>query len=391
MASTKHFLDLSAVSAEDLRLIMEDAKTRKTNLKAGKGDKPLAGKMLAMIFEKPSTRTRVSFDVGMRQLGGETLFLSGTEMQLGRAETIGDTAKVLSRYVDAIMIRTTDHSRLLELAEHATVPVINGLTNLSHPCQVMADVMTFEEKKGSIEGATVAWLGDANNVATSWVHAAARFGCKLRIASPKAFAPSPQLLAWAKEERAEIEVTEDPLQAARGADCVITDVWVSMGDNDEKKRMEALRPFQVDAKVMAEAAKDAIFMHCLPAHRGDEVTAEVIDGPQSAVWEEAENRLHVQKAILSWCLSESPASKRRASNKGREPRRWRGAILPDTSEVLFTVLEPEKRMVAAVADHKEVRDVRDVRIAIARQHQLTLLFDPNSSLEERIFAEQFQV
>jgi ornithine carbamoyltransferase len=275
--------------------------------------------VLAMIFERPSTRTRVSFEVAMHQLGGNSVVLDPQDMQLGRGETLADTARALSRYVDAIMLRTGPHETLTELAANATVPVINGLTCRSHPCQVMADVMTFEELKGPIKGRTIAWIGDANNVATSWVHAAARFGCKLRIASPKAYAPAPALLDWAKTEGAEIEVSSDPLQAASGADCVMTDVWVSMGDNDAKQRMAALRPFQVDEKVMAQAAKDAIFMHCLPAHRGDEVTAAVIDGPRSAVWDEAENRLHVQKAILSWCLGASPAA------KGARPAKRRAA------------------------------------------------------------------
>jgi ornithine carbamoyltransferase len=243
-------------------------------------------------------------------------------MQLGRGETLADTSRVLSRYVDAIMLRTGPHTTLIELAANATVPVINGLTCQSHPCQVMADVMTFEELKGPIGGRTIAWIGDANNVATSWVHAAARFGCKLRIASPREFAPAPALLAWAKQEGADIEVGEDPLQAARGADCVVTDVWVSMGDGNEKRRNAALRPFQVNGAVMAQAAKGAIFMHCLPAHRGDEVTAAVIDGPQSAVWDEAENRLHVQKAILAWCLATtSLATGSLAPKRGRAKRR----------------------------------------------------------------------
>ena len=220
-------------------------------------------------------------------------------MQIGRGETIADTARVLSRYVDVIILRTGSHGKLLELAAHATVPVINGLTNLSHPCQVMADVMTFEEKKGSIEGATVAWLGDANNVAASWVHGAARFGYALKLGCPEKFKPAPELLAWAKSEGASVKVGHDPHAAARGADCVVTDVWVSMGDGeDKKKRKSLLKPFQVDRAVMACAKPDAIFMHCLPAHRGDEVAPEVIDGPQSVVWDEAENRLHVQKAIM---------------------------------------------------------------------------------------------
>jgi len=285
------------------------------------------GAVLAMIFEQPSTRTRVSFEVAMHELGGTSIMLSPVDMQIGRGETIADTAFVLSRYIDAIMLRTGSHGKLQELGAHATVPVINGLTNLSHPCQVMADVMTFEEKKGSIDGATIAWLGDANNVATSWVHGAARFGYALRLACPKEFKPAPGLLAWAKSEGASVEVSRDPHAAARGADCVVTDVWVSMGDGeDKKKRKNLLKPFQVDRVVMANAKPDAIFMHCLPAHRGDEVAAEVIDGPQSVVWDEAENRLHVQKAILAWCLNTSrpnqprsvtpPAAKMRVERAG---------------------------------------------------------------------------
>jgi ornithine carbamoyltransferase len=292
---------------------------RKGRVPKSLGLKP--GAVLAMIFEKPSTRTRVSFEVAMYQLGGNSVVLDPQDMQLGRGETIGDTARALSRYVEAILLRTGPHETLTELAAHAAVPVINGLTCRSHPCQVMADVMTFEELKGPIKGRTIAWIGDANNVATSWVHAAARFGFKLKIASPRSFGPSAALLDWARAEGAEIEVSEDPLQAAQGADCVVTDVWVSMSDNDANKREQALRPFQVNAKVMAQAAKDAIFMHCLPAHRGDEVTEEVIDGPQSAVWDEAENRLHVQKAILAWCLS-APRGRRNARKaKPRGARR----------------------------------------------------------------------
>jgi ornithine carbamoyltransferase len=321
----KHFLDIDALDRKTLRGIIDTAAAMKRKGRVPKSLRLKHGAVLAMIFEKPSTRTRVSFEVAMHQLGGSSVVLDPQDMQLGRGETLGDTARALSRYVDAIMLRTGPHETLTELAAHATVPVINGLTCRSHPCQVMADVMTFEEIKGPIEGRIIAWIGDTNNVAVSWVHAAARFGCKLRIASPRAYRPSPALLDWARGEGAEIEVVDDPMQAARGADCVLTDVWVSMGDNDEKKRVEALRPFQVDNKLMGQAAKDAIFMHCLPAHRGDEVTAEVIDGPQSAVWDEAENRLHVQKAILSWSLSESPVAKRRGANKGRARRGSRGA------------------------------------------------------------------
>ncbi|HEX9753251.1 MAG TPA: ornithine carbamoyltransferase [Methyloceanibacter sp.] len=324
--SLKHFIDIDALDRKALRAIIDSAAAMKRKGRVPKNLRLHRGAVLAMIFEKPSTRTRVSFEVAMHQLGGNSVVLDPQDMQLGRGETLADTARALSRYVDGIMLRTGPHETLTELAANASVPVINGLTCRSHPCQVMADVMTFEELKGPIEGRTIAWIGDANNVATSWVHAAARFGCKLKIASPKAFAPSPALLDWAKKEGADIELSEDPLQAARGADCVVTDVWVSMGDNDEKKRTEALRPFQVNGRVMAQAAKDAIFMHCLPAHRGDEVTAEVIDGPQSAVWDEAENRLHVQKAILAWCLSDDrPLKGRRVAKRGASKVKARGA------------------------------------------------------------------
>ena len=324
--SLKHFIDIDALDRKALRAIIDSAAAMKRKGRVPKNLRLHRGAVLAMIFEKPSTRTRVSFEVAMHQLGGNSVVLDPQDMQLGRGETLADTARALSRYVDAIMLRTGPHETLTELAANASVPVINGLTCRSHPCQVMADVMTFEELKGPIEGRTIAWIGDANNVATSWVHAAARFGCKLKIASPKNFAPSPALLDWAKKEGADIELSEDPLQAARGADCVVTDVWISMGDNDEKKRTEALRPFQVNGRVMAQAAKDAIFMHCLPAHRGDEVTAEVIDGPQSAVWDEAENRLHVQKAILAWCLSDDrPLKGRRVAKRGASKAKARGA------------------------------------------------------------------
>ena len=318
--SPKHFLDIDALDASTLRAIVDLALAMKRKGRAPKSVTLPQAPVLAMIFEKPSTRTRVSFEVAIHQLGGTAIVLSPQDMQLGRGETLADTARVLSRYVDAIMLRTGPHETLNEIAENATVPVINGLTCRSHPCQVLADVMTFEELKGPIKGRIIAWIGDANNVASSWVHAAARFGCKLKIASPSEYSPSPELLAWAKAEGADIEVTHDKRDAARGADCVVTDVWVSMGDNDEKKRKAALKPFQVDESVMQAAAKDAIFMHCLPAHRGDEVTAGVIDGPQSAVWDEAENRLHVQKAILAWCLGGLDTKRGRAKRSGAKRR-----------------------------------------------------------------------
>ncbi|WP_275788312.1 ornithine carbamoyltransferase [Pararhizobium gei] len=298
----RHFLDLSAMTSQDLRAIIDDARIRKAATKAGTAEKPLAGKMLAMIFEKPSTRTRVSFDVGMRQLGGETLFLSGTEMQLGRAETIGDTAKVLSRYVDAIMIRTTDHKRLLELAEHATVPVINGLTDLTHPCQIMADIMTFEEHSGPVQGKTIAWTGDGNNVLHSFAEGTARFGYRMNMAVPLGSEPDDRILNWARNNGGDVKLYHDAEQAVDGAHCVVTDTWVSMNQEHRARGHNVFQPFQVNAALMARADKDALFMHCLPAHRGEEVTDEVIDGRQSVVFDEAENRLHAQKSVLAWCL-----------------------------------------------------------------------------------------
>ncbi len=295
----RHFIDLSAVSAGDLRTMMDAARSAKT---ATETDRPLAGKMLAMIFEKPSTRTRVSFDVGMRQLGGETLFLSGTEMQLGRAETIADTAKVLSRFVDIIMIRTLDHARMLELAEHATVPVINALTDDTHPCQIMADILTFEEHRGPIKGKTLAWTGDGNNVLHSLIEGAAQFGYRMQIATPEGSEPEARFVEWARKQGAEIDISADPDRAVTGADCVITDTWVSMNQEHKARGHNVFLPFQVNEKLMAKANPDALFMHCLPAHRGEEVTNEVMDGPQSVVFDEAENRLHAQKAVMRWCM-----------------------------------------------------------------------------------------
>jgi ornithine carbamoyltransferase len=301
MSDPKHFLDLDRLDKGTLRGILDQGVAFKTG--AGSDVRPLAGKVLAMIFEKPSTRTRVSFDVGMRQLGGETLFMSESDSQLGRGETIADTARVLSRYVDAIMIRTNKPEKLEELAEHATIPVINGLTDRTHPCQIMADVMTFEEHRGPIRGRTVAWVGDGNNVAASWIHAAAQFEFSLRLGCPDQLPPDPKIVGWAKRKGAGITVTDDAAAAVRDADCVVTDTWVSMGDKEAENRHNMLRPYQVDRALMALAKRDAVFMHCLPAHRGEEVTADVIDGPQSVVWDEAENRLHAQKGILAWCLT----------------------------------------------------------------------------------------
>jgi len=301
MTAPKHFLDLDKLDAATLRDILD----RGTALRPGgarAGEKPLAGKTLACIFEKPSTRTRVSFDVGMKQLGGDVVVMTPAETQLGRGETIADTARVLSRYVDAIMIRTTAEQKLLELAEYATVPVINGLTDRTHPCQLMADVMTYEQHRGPIKGKTVAWAGDGNNMATSWIHAAVRFDFTLKIACPAELAPPQDVVDWALKEGADIRVSHDARDACEGADCIVTDVWVSMGDKDAPSRHNLLAPFQVTEELMAIAKPGAIFQHCLPAHRGEEVTAGVIDGPQSVVWDEAENRMHAQKGILDWCL-----------------------------------------------------------------------------------------
>ena len=304
----KHFLDLSDHDSATLKAILADAKKRKLGRgSVSKGmpdaDQPLNGKVLAMIFDKQSTRTRISFDMAARQLGGGTLMLTGNEMQLAREETIADTARVLSRYVDAVMIRLLDHEMVEELAANATIPVINGLTKWSHPCQVMADVMTYEEHKGAIAGATVCWSGDGNNVLTSWVHAAVKLGFKLNAASPRELTLDEETRDWAAANGGLVTFTTDAEAAVEGADCVVTDTWVSMGDDNATKRQHLLRPYQVNGALMKRARKDALFMHCLPAHRGEEVTDEVIDGPQSVVFDEAENRLHAQKAILAWALS----------------------------------------------------------------------------------------
>ena len=296
---SRSFLDLDLVDGPELRRIL----TRAGDFKAGDPARPMAGKMLAMIFDKPSTRTRVSFEVAAKQLGGDAIVLSSRDMQLGRGETIGDTARVLSRYVDAIVIRTDEHEKLLELAEHASVPIVNGLTDQSHPCQIMADVQTIEEHRGPIAGQTVAWVGDGNNVLTSLVHAAVRLGFGLNVATPPELAPEPSLLAWAAERQCRIGAGHDPVAAVTGAGAVFADTWVSMGQAEAERRCRLLEPFRVDEALMGKAGKGALFLHCLPAHRGEEVTAGVIDGPQSVVFDAAENRLHVQKAILEWCLA----------------------------------------------------------------------------------------
>jgi len=303
MTTPRHFLDLHKVDSGTLRQILHYARSYKSGHNPVGGAAALKGKTLALIFEKPSTRTRVSFEVGMMQLGGQTVVLQGSDSQLGRGETIADTARVLSRYVDGIMIRTDDPAKLTELAAEATVPVINGLTDDSHPCQLMADILTFEEHRGPIDGKKVAWVGDGNNMATSWIHAAERFGFELVLACPDKLAPSAKALAWAKEQGAKVSVEADPAKAVAGAALVTTDTWVSMGDTDSERRMKLLEPYQVNDALMAKAAKDALFMHCLPAHREEEVTGSVMDGPQSVVWDEAENRLHAQKGILAWAMA----------------------------------------------------------------------------------------
>lgn len=299
----RHFIDLRDFSADTLQMMLDHAQAMKQARRAGTGhEQPLAGKTVAMIFEKPSTRTRVSFETGIVQLGGTPLVLSAQDLQLGRGESIEDTARVLSRYVDAIMIRCFDHNTVLLLAEYATVPVINALTNRSHPCQLMADLQTMIEYHGPLIGQSVAWLGDGNNVATSWVEAASLFGFQLRIACPHGYAPPAELLAWARANGGDIILTEDVAKAVDQVQTVVTDVWVSMGQEGGNQQQD-LAAYQVNEDVMKQAAGDAIFMHCLPAKRGLEVSAAVIDGPQSAVFDEAENRLHAQKAILAWCFA----------------------------------------------------------------------------------------
>ncbi len=290
-----------------LRAILEDAKARKAARRGwprGKADPdaPGAGHTLAMIFQKTSTRTRFSFDAAMRQLGGSTIIANGADMQLGRGETIEDTARVLSRMVDAVMLRGKDHRDLERFSMAAGVPVINGLTDASHPCQIMADVMTIEERLGPIAGKTVAWIGDGNNTCASFIHATAKFGFRLKVACPGAYHPDLLDLARASQEQGRVEVTDDAKAAVRGADCVVADTWVSMGDLDHEARIEAFEPFQVDEALLELAAPSAVFLHCLPAHRGEEVTDAVIDGPRSLVWDEAENRIHAQKSILAWCF-----------------------------------------------------------------------------------------
>jgi ornithine carbamoyltransferase len=304
-----HFLDINKTDPADLRSMLSQAAAMKS-ARAGRpkgapdDEQPLKDHMVALIFEKPSTRTRVSFDVGVRQMGGQTMVLSGSEMQLGHGETIADTARVLSRYVDLIMIRTFEEDVLLELAEHATVPVINGLTNRTHPCQIMADILTFEEHRGPIAGKKVVWCGDGNNVFASFAHAAGQFGFDLTFSGPPPLDPEQVFLDEARRKGANVQIVRDPVEAVTGADLVVADTWVSMHDSQSAKerRHNMLRGYQVNDALMAHAKPDALFMHCLPAHREEEVTSAVMDGPQSVIFDEAENRLHAQKAVLRYCL-----------------------------------------------------------------------------------------
>lgn len=305
----QNFLDIDQVDPQKLRGILDEAariKTARAGLFKGMLDaeRPLEGKMVALIFEKPSTRTRVSFDLGVRQMGGQTMVLSGSEMQLGHGETIADTARVLSRYVDMIMIRTFEEATLLEMAEYASVPVINGLTNRTHPCQIMADILTFEEHRGSIQGKRVVWTGDGNNVCASFIHAAGQFGFDFVFAGPATLDPEAEFIEKARAKGVKIEIQRDVQEAVRGADLLVTDTWISMHDSQtaRERRHNQLRPYQVDDALMAQAKPDALFMHCLPAHRNEEVISSVMDGPNSVVFDEAENRLHAQKAIMRWCL-----------------------------------------------------------------------------------------
>jgi ornithine carbamoyltransferase len=307
MMKPRHFLDLHRLSAGDLRAILDDAARRKAARRgrpagAIDADAPARDRVLAMIFEKNSTRTRFSFDAAIRQLGGSAIIANASDMQLGRGETPEDTARVLSRMVDAVMIRANRHEDVERFASAATVPVINGLTDRSHPCQILADLLTVEEHRGSVTGKTIAWVGDGNNVCASFIHAAPKFGFDLRIAGPAEYHPDLHDLARAAQEGGRITMTPDPREAVEGADVVVTDTWVSMGDLDYDLRVDAFERYQVNAELMRAAKEDALFLHCLPAHRGEEVTDEVLDGPQSVVWDEAENRIHAQKAVLAWCL-----------------------------------------------------------------------------------------
>jgi ornithine carbamoyltransferase len=298
----RHFIAINDIKINDIKQILAKAAELKALRKSNRVTGDLNGLSLAMVFEKPSTRTRISFEVGMQELGGNALYLSSKDLQLGRGETVADTARVMSRYVDAIMLRANMHATLLELAEYASIPVINGLTDMQHPCQIMADLLTIQEQLGAIDGKTIAWVGDGNNMANSWMAAAGHFDITLNIACPEMFMPNQSALEKAQTMGAKINLMHNPQEAVASANVVMTDTWVSMGDSEEDKRKQALEPFQVNHGLMEQANNNAIFLHCLPAHRGEEVTRDIIDGEQSKVWDQAENRLHVQKAILLWCL-----------------------------------------------------------------------------------------
>ena len=306
----RNFINISDISKKELRLIIDNAKLRKenrANLKKNSidADAPLDGKILIMIFEKPSTRTRISFDLAVKQLGGKSLILNPDEIHYGIGnESLHDTAKILSQYADIVMLRTDAHKKVEDFSKYLNIPIINGLTDLSHPCQIMSDIMTFEELRGPIKNKKIAYLGDGNNIVYSLIEAAVQFDFELFIACPKGFEPSKNILQWAKKNKGNISVTRNSINAVSSADCVITDKWISMSDKiDKKKKKKALKPYQVNNKIMKKANKDSIFMHCLPARRGEEVTKEVIDGKQSAVWLEALNRIYVQKSIIEWCLN----------------------------------------------------------------------------------------
>ena len=300
----RNLIDINMLNDGIARKLLQTAKFYKSSGRGLLEGAPLLGRTLAMIFEKPSTRTRISFEVAMTELGGSAIYLDAKSMQMGRGETIADTAKVLGRYLDGIMIRASKHETLLEMAKHSKIPVINGLTDISHPCQILADIMTFEEKLGDIENKTIAWVGDGNNMANSWIHASKIFNFKLRLACPSVRLPDENIINWAKDNVADIEIMNDPMEACKDSNAILTDTWVSMGDEKTVNPEKIFNNFQVNDKLFAVAADDAIFMHCLPAHRGQEVTSEIIDGPRSVVWDEAENRLHIQKAILSWAIAD---------------------------------------------------------------------------------------
>ena len=300
----RNLIDINMLNDGIARKLLQTAKFYKSSGRGLLEGAPLLGRTLAMIFEKPSTRTRISFEVAMTELGGSAIYLDAKSMQMGRGETIADTAKVLGRYLDGIMIRASKHETLLEMAKHSKIPVINGLTDNSHPCQILADIMTFEEKLGDIENKTIAWVGDGNNMANSWIHASKIFNFKLRLACPSIRLPDANIINWAKDNGADIEIMNDPIEACKNSNAILTDTWVSMGDENTVNPEKIFNNFQVNDKLFAVAADDAIFMHCLPAHRGQEVTSEIIDGPRSVVWDEAENRLHIQKAILSWAIAD---------------------------------------------------------------------------------------